>query len=134
MKTNKKSILKKYYCDIYDVDIIIANKYVTAEQIKKSYTYYDGVIIKDNTLIDNPAVVCKVRNIKTGRYCILIKFNRDSRDETKEYLINTISHEALHVALDIYELIQQEVYFSSPEPLCYLVGWVSECIYKTVMK
>lgn len=133
MKNSKKSIINKYYSDIYEVDIIIANKYTTVEQLKKKYTYYDGVIIEDD--ITKPyAIVAKCKDIKTGKYCILIKFNIDSKDYGKAKLINTLSHESLHATLFIYELIHEDIsHETTNEPLCYLTGWISECIYKTVM-
>lgn len=47
-------------------------------------------------------------------------------------LINTISHEAGHVALDIYLYMEQDLCQCSTEPFCYLVGYAGECIYKTL--
>ena len=48
--------------------------------------------------------------------------------------IGTISHEATHVALDIYDYIEQNICNCSPEPFCYLQEWAFECIYKTLSK
>ena len=37
---NKKSIIDKYYNDVYDITLVVANKYTTLEQLKKKYTQY----------------------------------------------------------------------------------------------
>ncbi len=129
---NKKSIIDKYYNDVYYITLVVANKYTTLEQLKKKYTYYDGEVL-DEDIIKTSACTAKCKDIKTGRYCIIVKFNETVKD-AKLWFTNTAAHEATHVALDIYELIQQEVCFCSSEPFCYLVGWATECIYKTLTK
>jgi len=129
---NKKSIIDKYYNDVYNITLVVANKYITLEQLKKKYTYYDGVVL-DEDIIKFSACTAKCKDIKTGRYCIIVKFNETVKD-AKLWFTNTTAHEATHVALDIYELIQQQVCFCSSEPFCYLVGWATECIYKTLTK
>lgn len=133
MKNSKKSIINKYYNETYDIDLIVANKYATLEQLKKKYTYFDGVIL-DDAVTNGSACAAKCRDIKTNKYCILVKFNKDFKDESINWFINTITHESVHVSLYIYELIEQQVCFDSSEPLCYLTGWISECMYKTVIK
>lgn len=129
---SKKSIIDIYYNEVYEVSLVVANKYVTLEQLKKKYTYYDGVVL-DEDIVKPSACTAKCKDIKTGKYVILVKFNETVKGY-KLWFTNTTAHEATHVALDIYELIHQEIYFSSPEPFCYLVGWATECIYKTLTK
>lgn len=137
MKTKKNSKTKKgiidvYYNDVYEVLFVVADKYVTLEQLKKKYTYYDGTEL-DNEITSTSACTAKCKDIKSGKSVIVVKFNETVKD-AKIWFTNTAAHEATHVALDIYELIQQNICFCSPEPFCYLVGWATECIYKTLMK
>ena len=131
MKKSKKSIVDKYHNDIYEIEIIVANKYTTLEQLRKKYVYYDGVILDDG-IKDTTACVCRCKDIKTGEHCLVVKFNIDYTNDAS--FLGTINHEATHVALDIYELIEQRVDFSSSEPFCYLVEWATRCIYKTLIK
>lgn len=131
-KTKKKSRIEKYYNDVYEVYLVVANKYATLEQLKKNYSYADGVEL-DEEITKDSACTARCKDIKTGRPVIIVKFNETVKD-AKLWFTNTTAHEATHVALDIYEMIQQNVCFCSPEPFCYLVGWATECIYKTLTK
>lgn len=135
-KTNKKSKITVYKNDIYDVSLVVANQYTTIEELKKKYTFYDGVELSED-IMHAEASTARCRDIDTGENVILVKYNRGTiikgKDKTLRF-INTVSHEATHVALDIYELRNQHVCFCSPEPFCYLQGWACECIYKALKK
>lgn len=133
---NKKSIVDTYYCEVYDVYLVVANKYTSLEDLQKKYMYADGVEL-DNNMLDCVAVTAKCKNKQNNCYTVLVKYNHDSyirHKDKKSDLVNTCSHEATHVALDIYELIEQNVCFCSAEPFCYLQAWAAECIYKTLTK
>ena len=141
MKTNKNSKTKKgiidvYYNEIYEVYLAVANKDVTLKQLQNKYTFSDGVELTDGILTGSCSTsTCKDKN--TDAIVILVKYNHESYNKTRNRrteLINVISHEATHVALDTYELCSQNVCFCSPEPFCYLQGWAAECIYKTLTK
>lgn len=135
-KTNKKSKITAYRNDIYDCSLVVANQYTTIEELRKKYTFYDGVEL-DEDILNGEASTSKCRDTDTGEYVVLVKYNHDTtikgKDKTLNF-INTVSHEATHVALDIYELCSQNVCFCSPEPFCYLQGWACECIYKMLKK
>ena len=131
-KTKKKSRIEKYYNDVYEVYLVVANKYATLEQLKKNYSYADGAEL-DEEITKASACTARCKDIKTGKPVIIVKFNETVKD-AKLWFTNTTAHEATHVALDIYEMIQQNICFCSPEPFCYLVGWATECIYKTLTK
>ena len=141
MKTKKNSKTKKgiidvYYNEIYEVYLVVANKDVTLKQLQNKYIYSDGTELSEDVLSCCCATTtCKDKN--TDAVVILVKYNHESHDKTRNRLtdlINVISHEATHVALDIYEMCGQNVCFCSPEPFCYLQGWAAECIYKTLTK
>lgn len=135
MKKNKKSRIDIYQT-LYGVDLVVANKYATIEELRKDYAFSDGVELTEEVM-ECIATTSKVRRKSDNRYCVLVKYNQDSsvkgRDPKLE-LINTVSHEATHVAIDIYQFISQDLCPCSPEPFCYLVGWATECIYNTLQK
>ena len=75
---------------------------------------------------------------KTNKAIILVKYNHPYEIvgiDKKLDLVNTCAHEALHVCMRIYSKIGEEVFKDdSNESLAYLLGWVTECIYKTLTK
>ena len=135
MKKQKKAIIDTYET-LYDIDIVVANRQVSLEKLQKLYTYGDGVML-DDFIIDGLATTAVVKRISDNKTCILIKDNKDtdvkSIDKKLDH-INTIAHESLHAVLDIYDIIQQKVCTCTPEPMCYLIGYIAECAYKTLTK
>lgn len=130
---NKKSIIDTYET-IYYVDLVVANKYTTLEELKELYTYSDGQEL-DDCVMSADASTCTARRKSDGKDCIIVKHNKDCKWKNKKLdFINTISHEAGHVCLDIYERVGQNICNCSPEPFCYLLGWAAECIYTTWTK
>ena len=132
---NKKSIIDTY-TTIYYVDIVVANKYATLEELKELYTFVDNTEL-DDSIMSHDCSTSMCRRKSDNKDVVLVKYNHATKivglDNDVEY-INTISHEAGHVALDIYDHMQQNICFCSPEPFCYLLGYVTECIYKTLRK
>lgn len=136
---NKKSIVDTYYCDVYGFYLVVANKYTTVDQLKKKYIYHDGSELDvDNYMSEGLATTAMCKDKKTNASVCLVKYNRDSDVKTvdkKTDFINTISHEATHVAIYIYYyFLDQKLNADSSEPFCYLQGWAAECIYKTLKK
>ena len=135
MKKQKKAIIDTYET-LYGIDIVVANRQVSLEKLQKLFVYSDGTII-DSFVMDGLATTAAVRRLSDNKTCILIKDNKDSIvksvDKKLDY-INTIAHESLHAVLDIYDIINQKVCTCTPEPMCYLIGYIAECVYKTLMK
>ena len=132
MKKKKSRI--DVYPTIYYVDIVVANKHATLEELKEDYIFSDGVEL-DNTILDFECSTSTCIRKSDNKDCILIKYNKDSKikgTDKKVDLINTVSHEAGHVVLDIYSHMSQDICNCSSEPFCYLLGYVAECIYKTL--
>lgn len=125
------------YSTIYNVDIAVANKEVTFKDLQKKYKYPDDSELVEND--DNPiAYAERLVDKNTGHAVILIKYCRDNDvkgvDKRADF-INTIAHEATHAAMYIYSKIGEKVFVDdSNELLSYLIGWISECIYKTWTK
>lgn len=136
---SKKSIIDVYYCDIYNFDLVVANKYATVEQLKKRYKYNDGAELDiDSFLTDSMATTSCCTDKKTNSRVMLVKYNSDNTSkkvDKRSDFINTVSHEAAHVAIDVYyHMLDQALRPDSSEPFCYLQGWAAECIYKTLTK
>lgn len=135
MKKTNRSIIDTY-STMYFVDIVVANEYTTLEELKELYTYMNKKELDDDILNGQSTVSTVIRK-SDNVDCILVKYNRDATNPNIDIeldRVNTVCHEATHVALDIYEAIGQDVCFCSPEPFCYLVGYAGECIYKTLNK
>lgn len=135
LKKNKKKSIIDTYSTIYNVDIVVANKYTTIKQINKLYRPVEGDVFEDSDCI---AFTDIGYNRKTNAPVIIVKYVH-SRSvvgvDKKIDLINTCAHEAVHVCMTIYSKIGEGVYKDdSNELLAYLVGWVTECIYKTWTK
>ena len=133
---NKKSVIDKYYLELYDVYLVVANQYTKLEELQKLYSYLDKVELDDRILEGCATTSCCIDK-KTEAHVILVKYNKCSKntelDKTLDF-INIVSHEATHVALDIYEMIDQNICYCTPEPFCYLQAWATEHIYKTLKK
>ena len=135
MKKQKKAIIDTYET-LYDIDIVVANRQVSLDKLRKLYTYGDGVML-DDFIADGLATTAIVKRISDNKTCILIKDNKatdvKSIDKKLDH-INTIAHESLHAVLDIYNIIDQKICTCSQEPMCYLIGYIAECVYKTLTK
>ena len=132
----KKSIIDIYYNEIYGIYLVVANEHVTLERLQKQYIYCDGAELNKDIMSGYCTTSRCYRKSDNAAVC-LVKFNKLSEDKSidkKLDFINTCSHEGTHVALDIYELISQNICFCSPEPFCYLQAWATERIYKTLKK
>lgn len=139
--TNRNSKTKKSIIDVYptvyNVDIVVANKYTTMKQINKLYETVDH---KDFEEADDSVLAFTQPgyNKSTNKAIILVKYCSDSIVKTKDKkvdLINTAAHESVHVCMRIYSKIEEEVYKDDHnELLAYLLGWVTECIYTTWTK
>lgn len=139
MKTSKKSKTNKsiidVYSTIYDIDIVVANRHTTVEQLNKVYC-----TVNHEDLTDCEGAIAyteRVYDRKTDKTCIIVRYVHDYEPakDKKLDLIRTASHEALHVCMDIYSKIGEDVYKNdSNELFAYLIGWITECIYKTWTK
>lgn len=134
---NKKAIVDIYHCEMYNVYLVVANRYATLEQLKKKYTYSNGEEL-DDFILNGIATTVTCTDRKTNNKVILVKYNHDNTSKSvnkRTDFVNTVSHEATHVALDVFCcIINQKISTDCSEPFCYLQGWAAECIYKTWTK
>ena len=125
------------YQTIYDVDIVIANQYVTLEDLREFLTYSDGEELEEEpSHYEAYTSTCKYK--KTGQYCILVKHNKTILNKGEKMLfrmINCAAHEATHVVIDLQDFSNQKIDTkSSCEYLAYFMGWVTQRIYDTWTK
>lgn len=131
----KKSIIDTY-STIYYVDIVVANKYATLEELKELYVYSDGVELNDEILCGDATTSTCYRK-SDNKAVVLIKYNGKPNVKGLDAiltLINTVCHEAGHATINIYRHMNQDICPCSSEPFCYLLGYIAECIYKTLKK
>lgn len=138
MKTKRNSKTNKAIIDVYEtiynVDIVVANRYTTIEQLNKTYSNINNEDLTDSSAI---AYTEAGYNRKTNKPVIIVRYVKECRwpVDKKLDLVNTAAHEALHVCMDIYSKIGEDVYKNdSNELFAYLIGWITECIYNTWTK
>lgn len=127
----KKFIIDKYntvYCfDIY----VIGNP--NKENIDKLFEWAeDHTSIYDDKYNSFEAYTSSgVWDKQAKKECIVITLNtlKDEYDN-----INTYAHEALHAAMDILTSCNVKYSSDSAEAYAYLVGYITECVYKTAKK
>lgn len=132
--TMKKKSRIDTYATIYYVDLVVANSSTTLDELKKLYTYSDGQEL-DDFIMKNDCTTNTIIRKSDDKDCILVKYNHHTHIKgvnLKDDYINAIGHEAGHVVLEIYDHMHQNVCQCSQEPFCYLLGWVTECLNKTL--
>lgn len=120
---------------IYGVDVVIANKLVTVEDLRKLYVYSDGAELED---YNYEAVTCTCKNKETGRFVILVWY-RDMRlikgESARMRYINAAAHEAFHVVNDLMDFSSEKIDpKNSNEFMAYMTGYFTERIYNTWTK
>lgn len=67
-----------------------------------------------------------------GRRCFVVIINSLGTDELFD--INTVSHEAFHITMDLLDACDIQYSEDNCEAYAYLQGYITECIYKTAKK
>jgi hypothetical protein len=115
----------------------VANKSVELKDLQKLYTYSDDKELGDEAK-DCLASTATCKNRKTGRYVILVKYNKLTSIvgvNKKLDLINTASHEAFHALMYLLTFANQDINpDSNVETQAYYMGWLTEIIYNTWTK
>ena len=130
-----KQIIDKYTEPIFSSGTIYVIKNADIDYLAKRF-YYDGG--KPNELKESLEDVIKhyegatyfsVLEKKTEKYAILIILNPG--DKYKPSIVNTMAHESLHAAFRMMDHNALELDKSTNELFANLVGWITECCYKT---
>ena len=125
------------YSTIYDVDIVVANKYTTLKQLQKLYRRSDNEELNED-IMDCVSSCSSCYRKSDNKPVELIKWNMDTpswkvKDKTA-YMVNTCAHEATHATIDILQYVGQHIDTNSHEACAYFIGFIAECIYNTVNK
>lgn len=139
MKNNKKSYIDTYET-VYPIHLVVANSSAKLEELSKLYTYSDGKEL-DDSILYGVCTTTRAKRKSDGRCISLVKFNHVSeflskakQKDIEADMVNTYTHEACHVVLDTYEFIGEQPSTQYQETFAYQVGWVAECIYRTLSK
>jgi hypothetical protein len=81
---------------------------------------FEGVTVEDND--SAMAVVNKAYDKKSNKCGCMIRFMN-----LKAIDLPNVTHESIHVAMDIFGYCGIVPDNNNQEPLCYLAGWVAKC-------
>ena len=138
---NKKKMIVDKYNTVYSFDVyVVLNP--SKDELDKLFKWAESDNIKSEK---NDNSIKKKKNKKysayscigvidksNGRICFVVIINNIGTDEL--YDINTIAHEAFHVTMDLLNTCRLPYSDDSCEAYAYLLGYLTECIYKTAMR
>ena len=138
---NKKKMIVDKYNTVYSFDVyVVLNP--SKDELDKLFKWSESDNIKsaknDNSIYDEKnkkysAYSCiGVIDKSNGKRCFVVIINNIESDEL--YDINTASHEAFHITLDLLDACDMQYSEDNCEAYAYLQGYITECIYKTAKK
>lgn len=94
------------------------------KQIIEMFVQTDGKELDLSDVGKYDAITCNVMmREKPHSFGELIWYTRISKMNT-----DTIAHESVHAAMDIFDDVHCDVDVNNQEPFAYLVGWIADCI------
>ena len=138
---NKKKMIVAKYNTVYSFNVyVVLNP--SKDELDKLFKWSESDNIKsaknDNSIYDEKnkkysAYSCiGVIDKSNGRRCFVVIINNIGTDEL--YDINTVSHEAFHITMDLLDACDMQYSEDNCEAYAYLQGYITECIYKTAKK
>ena len=138
---NKKKMIVDKYNTVYSFDVyVVLNPY--KDGLDKLFKWAESDNIKseenDSSIYDEKnkkysAYSCiGVIDKSNGRRCFVVIINSLGTDELFD--INTFSHEAFHITMDLLDACDMQYSEDNCEAYAYLQGYITECIYKTAKK
>ena len=129
---NKKKCIIDKYNTVYGFNLFVIlnpdnsviDKRFAFRQDESSI--YDGKLSKYAGYTVNGAY-----DKSTDEDCEIIVINKLYNDDGD---INTFAHESFHAAVDILESCDIKLSYDTNEVFAYLIGYFTECIYKTAKK
>ena len=129
------------YNTVYSFDVyVVLNP--SKDELDKLFKWSESDNIKseknDNSIYDDKnkkysAYSCiGVIDKSNGRRCFVVIINSLGTDELFD--INTVSHEAFHITMDLLDACDMQYSEDNCEAYAYLQGYITECIYKTAKK
>lgn len=134
---NSKKKTKRLIIDQYDPQIyprkLWCCKNAKLSDIQKRFKFRDGKEIDESWDPLDGTYTLYVMEISTGDYGCLVNF-ADYAFKDKNKFINTVAHEAEHVKNSMLHDVHYEGGMEAEEAEAYLLGWVAQCIYDTMIK
>ena len=138
---SKKKMIVDKYNTVYSFDVyVVLNP--SKDELDKLFKWSESDNIKsekdDNSIYDEKnkkysAYSCiGVIDKSNGRRCFVVIINSLGTDELFD--INTVSHEAFHITMDLLDACDMQYSEDNCEAYAYLQGYITECIYKTAKK
>ena len=133
-----KQIINKYEEPIFSSSTIYIVKNANISSLTKLFDYKNAKPgefksnLEENISQYTGLTYYGVIEKKTGRYVILIILT--DWDKYKPAIINTLAHESLHAAFRMMQYNEIDLDKSTNELFANLVGWITECCYKTYYK
>lgn len=138
---NKKKMIVDKYNTVYSFDVyVVLNP--SKDELDKLFKWSESDNIKSeengNSIYDEKnkkysAYSCiGVIDKSNGRRCFVVIINSIGTDEMFD--INTFSHEAFHITMDLLDACDMQYSEDNCEAYAYLQGYITECIYKTAKK
>lgn len=133
---NKKARIDTYETT-YDIDFVVANKESKLSELRKLFEEVDGSELDPDFEKWNACSAIVTRK-KDKAKVVLIKINNlgDGYTSSGDELLDTIdicSHEAVHTAIDIYNMSGSEIDVKNQEVFAYFVAYITERIAKTLL-
>ncbi len=134
----KKQVIDKYIEPIFSSGTIYVIKNADIDYLTKRFDYEDGNPNEFKDSLKDFIEHCEgftyygVIEKSTNHYVILILLNPSNKDKSR--IINTMAHESLHAAFRMLEYNILSLDSSTNELFANLVGWITECCYKTYYK
>lgn len=132
---NRRSRVKKFHIDVYDVWLHVAINYPKNKFFK---TYFGNKectepLESDVDHFDSKGFTWGILSTKEHPRVIFININLDKAEGLLD-LIDTMNHEAFHATTGIAKFIDMPFSDNTEEPYAYLVGTISRHVYQTVFE
>ena len=130
---NKKKMIVDKYNTVYSFDVyVVLNP--SKDGLDKLFKWAkDGSSIYDEKNKKYSAYSCiGVIDKSNESSCFVVIINSLCTDELFD--INTVSHEAFHITMDLLDACNMQYSEDNCEAYAYLQGYITECIYKTAKK
>ena len=130
---NKKKMIVDKYNTVYSFDVyVVLNP--SKDGLDKLFKWEenDSSIYDDKNKKYSAYSCIGVIDKSNGRRCFVVIINSLGTDELFD--INTVSHEAFHITMDLLDACDIQYSEDNCEAYAYLQGYITECIYKTAKK
>lgn len=130
---NKKKIIVDKYNTVYGFDVyVVLNP--SKDGLDKLFKWEenDSSIYDDKNKKYSAYSCIGVIDKSNGRRCFVVIINSIGTDDLFD--INTVSHEAFHITMDLLDACDMQYSEDNCEAYAYLQGYITECIYKTAKK